>query len=293
LVSSASLLTLDKQLSREKKGAPSGASLELAAFALARHLVDWAADFVVDDEDDADEDEEVEEMELKAPVASAAAAAAPAAALALDGGSLSQLNPRPSSEWMARLSSEEHDVDFAASSFDPFTPSTAAGAPSSGAATPSFQPEFARDGSAQTDALLGIDDDDDEGESTQQEPALLRFDAPQPTDLDDGGVHAVPRALLWSPVLAPLLSPELAASSAMVAGAFLCLSPLASPKASPALLAHLASPTVRGEQLQLLPHLSLAEEGAAHAHASARLNLLAHTTTAEGAHVQLLHAGGW
>jgi hypothetical protein len=147
------LLTLDKQLSREKKGAPSGASLELAAFALARHLVDWAADFVVDDDDDAAEDDEVEE--LKAPVASAAAAAAgPAASLALDGGSLSQLDPRPSSEWMTRLSSGDADIDFAAadlqSSFDPFTPSTAAGGPSSGAATPSFQPEFARDGSAQT-----------------------------------------------------------------------------------------------------------------------------------------------
>jgi len=271
LVPASSLLTLDKHLSREKSAVPSRSAMELAAFAFARHLVDWASEFDVADDGDSDDEEEQED------------AATAAASKALDAHSAAAAAAGPSSAFFA-----------------PLSPSLSAA--SSSASTPAFDPEFARDGSARTDALEGdlADEEEEALEALPAEPEPMHFSAMLPGGLDAEAYQrlAVAPGAAWSPMFAassqPLLSPGLLPSRGPSGGgvmSFLCLSPLAepsvSPKASPALLAHLASPSERGD---LLPMLSLGAPASAAAHPPA---LLAHTTTAEGARVQLLNAGGW
>jgi len=273
LVPASSLLTLDKHLSREKSAVPSRSAMELAAFAFARHLVDWASEFDVADDGDSDDEEEQEGV------------ASAVASKALEGGPMVRLDSHVAAAAAAGPSS---------AFFAPLSPSLSAA--SSSASTPAFDPEFARDGSARTDAL---EDEEEALEALPAEPEPMHFSAMLPGGLDaEAYQRLVAPGAAWSPMFAassqPLLSPGLLPTrgpSGCGVMSFLCLSPLAepsvSPKASPALLAHLASPSERGD---LLPMLSLGAPASAAAHPPA---LLAHTTTTEGARVQLLNAGGW
>lgn len=267
LVPKQSLLTLEKQLSREGQ-APTAADMELAAFAIARHLVEFADDLGAFEPDSEDE-EEYAAMAAGAPSPKHRAMMEVPASIPLE-----WITPMRSLSESYRMQSGialDGGGDFHSAS-----------------STPAFDP---------AGAALEMERHDSAITMTAQEPAGAAGDAPatqvfhpaspmlleELEHLPDPDASATETSGLG---LGFDLSPLLTSSSAYAAlSSSLHLSPLASPKVSPSLLAHLASPDERAAQLGL-GGFSL--DAPLQALGSPTAHIMAHTTTSSGQHVSLI-----
>ena len=263
LVPKQSLLTLEKQLSRDK--APTAADLELAAFAIARHLVEFADDLATDLEPDSED-----EAEFAAMVAGAASPKHRA---------MVELPASIPLEWISPMRSLSEFRMQSGVALD------GGGDYHSTSSTPSFDPAAAALEMERRDSAITM---------TAQEPAVEApatqvFHPSSPMLLEELEHMPDPDAGVSSADVSAAglglgfdLSPLLTSSSAYAALSS-ALSPLASPKASPSLLAHLASADERASQLG-----SFSLDGPMQSLASPTAHLMAHTTTSQGQHVSLI-----
>lgn len=266
LVPKQSLLTLDTQLSRDKSSA---ASAELAAFALARHLVDWAEGFNIEP----DEDEEEEEPETARPLVVSKAASGAIGSLPR----MPEVDSVPPAEWMVRAESESQGHAFTYSTPDCH----------SAASTPAFEPPMSRSGSSASLATITPPDNEHEFDSLHHAAAAGATTEGRLHDLcvlqqaDTAGSFLFPSATFSPLVSAHGNLPQLTLLPQLSLG---LSSALASPKVSPALLAHLSSPEERAAMLSfhLDDHSSHPPDGGQSS------PLLAHTTTSTGARVALV-----
>ena len=318
LVPQQSLLTLEKQLSRgsgaeadgdEKAAAASPVETELAAFALARHLVDWASSFDLDGADSNEEDAEEEEQAAQTATTAAAVpmlqhaphtlpaewlSAVPQffeeplgrgeSGRALDGQGDFQSFQGSSSATPDHGQGQEQDQDQDFGAADEFA---------STASTPSFEPHMDReDSQASVGGATAVAADDEPAQASYAQLAGRHAHEDLMQEEEEQQAHAaMDSATRLSIQLSPLLSPHSQPLMSLHMHMHMplhLLSPLASPKVSPSLLAHLASPSERAGMLGAAFSLDDLPSAPQLLQPSPDSPLLAHTTTSAGAHVSLI-----